>query len=436
MGNCQPNCLQNVDQHAKNEIIFEDQQIAQNRLQNILFKENSSSNIKNSKTQDKIASKDNLIQETVIEYNKINNYQEILSSDVQKPKINIEFTNQNSEKENKLKTITEELSFDTDQKSTSKSVTPLRISLNRGSNGTQVLKKIDFKEDLENQKSDSSKKRFPTNYILKNSTSDNRLSDKLTSENIKNSDEILENENQNFSGKSIENYSDQKNNISEKITKKFSDDSVYIGEWSAIKGRHGKGRQEWPDGSSYSGEWMNDQACGKGTFKHHNGDIYEGNWENDKAHGKGEFRSKAQEYVYKGEWADDLQEGFGIEEYANGMIFKGMFKKGEKNGQGELFLPDKSHYKGAFQSNLIHGHGIFNWKNGKTYEGAWVKNKIVGYGKMKWSNGISFEGMFLNGKKNGKGIMIDKDGKRNEGVWIDDKVEQLGSKKLSKLLSL
>jgi len=41
---------------------------------------------------------------------------------------------------------------------------------------------------------------------------------------------------------------------------------------------HGKGRQTWPDGRSYEGEFINDTKEGYGIYRWADGRIYEGKW--------------------------------------------------------------------------------------------------------------------------------------------------------------
>lgn len=79
--------------------------------------------------------------------------------------------------------------------------------------------------------------------------------------------------------------------------------AVYIGGW-LNQTRHGKGTQEWPDGSRYVGEWRNDKANGFGILYHSDGDKYEGNWVDDKANGQGVYtHSNGARYI--GGWLDD-----------------------------------------------------------------------------------------------------------------------------------
>ena len=90
--------------------------------------------------------------------------------------------------------------------------------------------------------------------------------------------------------------------------------AIYIGQWSAEGLRHGRGVQNWTDGSKYEGYWKNDMANGRGRLIHADGDVYEGEWLNDKAHGKGTY-THMDGAVYEGEWREDKQHGKGIEQW-------------------------------------------------------------------------------------------------------------------------
>jgi len=82
------------------------------------------------------------------------------------------------------------------------------------------------------------------------------------------------------------------NNKTETEVKKLSDIQIekklekpiplgFVGENSDGK-REGKGKQIYPDGSSYDGEWKDDKKNGKGKLVDSAGGIYEGYWKDDK----------------------------------------------------------------------------------------------------------------------------------------------------------
>ena len=43
----------------------------------------------------------------------------------------------------------------------------------------------------------------------------------------------------------------------------------------------------WPDGSSYDGEWVDNQMSGRGIFKFVDGRQYFGEWKNNQRDGEG-----------------------------------------------------------------------------------------------------------------------------------------------------
>ena len=66
--------------------------------------------------------------------------------------------------------------------------------------------------------------------------------------------------------------------------------AIYVGQWNSDNNdREGKGRQVWPDGSTYEGYWLSDKANGCGRLIHSDGDVYHGGWLNDKADGHGNY---------------------------------------------------------------------------------------------------------------------------------------------------
>ena len=46
--------------------------------------------------------------------------------------------------------------------------------------------------------------------------------------------------------------------------------------------KEGKGQMLWPDGSSYVGQFHNNQIHGIGKYQWADGRFYEGEWENNK----------------------------------------------------------------------------------------------------------------------------------------------------------
>jgi hypothetical protein len=67
---------------------------------------------------------------------------------------------------------------------------------------------------------------------------------------------------------------------------------------------------EWPDGSSYRGEWRNGKKDGQGAYTWTSGSVYEGEWLAGAMHGKGTYTA-ADGTVYTGAWQRDLKHGLG-----------------------------------------------------------------------------------------------------------------------------
>jgi len=69
------------------------------------------------------------------------------------------------------------------------------------------------------------------------------------------------------------------------------------------------------------------------------------------ANGKGTFID-AQGSTYTGDWIDDLQDGYGVETWEGGKIkFTGQYSQGKKNGEGRFDWADGSYFQGNFQDS-------------------------------------------------------------------------------------
>lgn len=196
--------------------------------------------------------------------------------------------------------------------------------------------------------------------------------------------------------------------------------AVYIGEWNKDNLRHGRGSQNWNDGSLYEGYWENDKASGKGRLIHANGDVYEGEWKNDRANGIGIYIHN-DGAKYEGAWENDKQHGLGKEVWPDGARYEGAYENGLKHGFGKFEWADGSVYEGNFMFNNIHGSGTYTWSDGRKFIGQWRDNKMHGTGVFTWSDGRKYEGDYFNDKKHGFGIFIWADGRRYEGEWKNGK---------------
>ena len=90
---------------------------------------------------------------------------------------------------------------------------------------------------------------------------------------------------------------------------KFSDESVYDGEWRANQ-HHGRGTLYYASGSVYEGQWIAGKKHGAGTYKWHDGRVEVGFYERDMSVGEGamwsaDFRS-AWRIVDDGKYVEEI----------------------------------------------------------------------------------------------------------------------------------
>ena len=237
----------------------------------------------------------------------------------------------------------------------------------------------------------------------------------LEEKNIKN------NQNNNNSALNIK----QLNNINLKtIPENNLSQNIYIGKISDGK-RNGKGKLIFPDGSTYEGDFKNNEFDGFGIYKSKSY-IYEGNFVKGKMSGKGKYEDLIKETTYEGDFFDDKKNGTGVEKYSNGFIYKGEFKNGIKEGKGTLILKNYKNkdkvYTGEFKNNQIHGIGEMKFSSKKDYYGEWVNNEMSGYG-MAHDGNLRHFGFFSHNIKEGFGASFYDDQKCVfVGSWEDDLV--------------
>lgn len=217
---------------------------------------------------------------------------------------------------------------------------------------------------------------------------------------------------QNLEIKSFVNNEDRSFYIGEIITKK-KDDKLLIK-------KHGRGIQEWIDGSRYFGYFVEDKQSIKGKLIHPDGSYYDGEFFEGKANGKGVYRFP-DGTIYDGMWKNDLQDGIGKEIWPDGSIFEGYYSKGYKCGKGKFLGFNGSSYDGNYKENKFNGTGIYIWPDKRQYIGNWKDNKMDGDGCFIWPDKRKYQGEFKDDKKHGYGIYEWSDGVIYRGFWKEGK---------------
>uniref|UniRef100_A0A452HC94 Uncharacterized protein n=1 Tax=Gopherus agassizii TaxID=38772 RepID=A0A452HC94_9SAUR len=113
------------------------------------------------------------------------------------------------------------------------------------------------------------------------------------------------------------------------------------------------GIQEWPDGSSYKGEFGFDLKLGYGEFSWVNGERYVGQFYKDHRHGKGMYF-----------WPDNSK-------------FAGSFYLSHKEGYGTMEFKDGRNYQGLYKADERFGPGVQSYPDGSQDVGLWLRNHII-----------------------------------------------------------
>ena len=104
--------------------------------------------------------------------------------------------------------------------------------------------------------------------------------------------------------------------------------------------------------------------AGRHKFTYDDGDEYDGEWNADgQRHGFGRlnFSDKSS---YVGHFKDGLCHGFGVLSFADGSKYEGEFAEGKFNGYGIFRRADGTKYEGQFQGGKAHGCGLLTFSDG------------------------------------------------------------------------
>ncbi|CEL94544.1 unnamed protein product [Vitrella brassicaformis CCMP3155] len=201
----------------------------------------------------------------------------------------------------------------------------------------------------------------------------------------------------------------------------FGGGAKFVGEVVAVTKRqaHGKGKILYPDGSIYSGEFVNNKRHGRGFLFGADGTRYVGDWYEDEKHGEGK-EVRVDGSVYIGQFRSGLRHGKGALTWKDGNVYQGDFKDGSAEGFGRFVFKDGKIYEGQHLNGEMHGLGVMKWPDGTEYLGIFQSNRRTGKGRMTWPDGSLYEGGWKDGRQHGQGLFKStKDGSVKHGMFIN-----------------
>ena len=129
-------------------------------------------------------------------------------------------------------------------------------------------------------------------------------------------------------------------------------DRKLVGVW--VDNEIREGTITFPDGTSYTGQWMFRERNGQGTLTFPDGRKYIGEFKSGQRHGKGTI-IYPDGRKYSGDFKFGERTGSGTMTYSDGRKYIGEFKDGERSGQGTLIYPDGKKLVGKFRNGEFVG---------------------------------------------------------------------------------
>jgi len=244
----------------------------------------------------------------------------------------------------------------------------------------------------------------------------------------------------------------------------YPDGGKYFGYWRSDQ-REGNGIRYFANGEEQRGFWRDnrlvnedpnliiqldgevatyeagciDGNCtdGNGTFLAPDGTIYTGDFVQGKKHGYGACYYPGG-MVYRGRWLKDLPSGNGTMMYPDGRQEQGFWKEGQLIADMEELEErvaqdkDPQEKTGCLQGNCYNGQGVYAFDNGDKYSGTFREGRPHGQGIVYYDNGERYEGMLSKGKLHGRGTLHYPDGRIISGYWADgDYVRSLPSESVA-----
>ncbi len=181
--------------------------------------------------------------------------------------------------------------------------------------------------------------------------------------------------------------------------------------------RQGNGKCTWADGSSYEGQWFNDQKCGNGIITDNSGNK-EGFFLDDSYIGKITIISESGLSRRPKDFTEAMCENVQIR-YDNGDVYLGTWYQGRKNGYGRLEHSNRKVEDGFFLNDRFLG-SVYSLENAEDRRHIDFYNCIF-EGKV-WADYVHegiYQGDWKNGKRHGMGTMKYPDHEYT-GNWVDD----------------
>ena len=147
------------------------------------------------------------------------------------------------------------------------------------------------------------------------------------------------------------------------VAAEFAQMQAALGLWVKNDKRHGYGKMTFKNGSTFSGNYIEDERDGKGIYKWYNGDNYIGEYRKNKRNGLGKLYQKEDNVFEEGIWKDGncIECILGVAYSTPLFVVIKDNKTGYINEKGEIIVP--------FQYDVIIRTGLYQQELPNFYGG-------------------------------------------------------------------
>jgi len=135
--------------------------------------------------------------------------------------------------------------------------------------------------------------------------------------------------------------------------------------------------------SRFEGTFLNDPhnegPClhGQGQRRNVDGSTYTGQWSNNQPDGHGEWRAPPPSFEsYLGEWKVGKRHGFGIHKFSNGDMYEGDWKNGSFHDRGKYTYANGDQFCGIWEAG-IKAHGSFYFRDGRISRRTYQNGRLM-----------------------------------------------------------